>query len=191
MLLEGLTNDRLAVPIHRLQLIPEHEIVAGQPGAHIIMAAFLHADDRGGRFSDSKLGAWYASFEIETAIDETVYHHTRRLALSEAGYHQTIQMRELIAPIRTQFPDIRGLQSVRADLYNPKDYSLSQPFGAALRDAGANGICYDSVRRGGGVNLVVFRPRLLIGHEQGDHYQYQWTGSPNPAVTKLSNVERS
>jgi RES domain len=190
MMLESLTNDRLSIPIQRLQLIPEHAVVFGQPGAHIVMAAFLHADASGGRFTDSKLGAWYASFEIETAIEETVYHHTRRLALSDAGYRQTIQMRELVAPINEQFHDIRGWQREHGELYQSADYSQSQPFGVALRDAGSNGICYDSVRRPGGVNVVVFRPTLLIGHQQGDHYQYQWTGSSNPSVTKLTNVER-
>jgi hypothetical protein len=191
MNLESLTNDRLSIPLQRLQLIPESEGVFGQLGAHIIMAAFLHADARGGRFTDSRLGAWYASFEIDTAIEETVYHHTRRLALSDAGFRQTIQMRELIAPINEQFHDIRGLQHDRAELYLSEDYSRSQPFGAALREAGSNGICYDSVRRSGGINIAVYKPMLLIGHQQGDHYQYQWTGSSDPAVTKLTNVQRS
>ena len=191
MLLESLSNDRLNTAIQRLQLIPDHEIVVGQPGAHIIMAAFLHADANGGRFTDSRLGAWYASFEIETAIDETVHHHTRRLALSDAGYRQTIQMRDLVVTVRGQFHDIRGLQRDRIELYQPDDYSKSQAFGVALREGGSNGICYDSIRRAGGTNLVVYRPRLLLGHEQGDHYQYQWTGSPKPSVVKITNVERT
>jgi hypothetical protein len=189
MLLEGLTNDRLSIPIQRLQLIPEHEVVEGQPGAHIIMAAFLHADERGGRFTDGHLGGWYASFELETAIAETVYHHNRRLALSEAGYQQTIQMRELKLSVSADFDDLRGLQQERSELYRPDDYSQSQPFGVALRKAGSNGICYDSVRRAAGTNLVVFKPPLLLGHTQGDHYQYQWTGVETPTITKLTNVD--
>jgi RES domain-containing protein len=191
MLLESLTNDRLVIPVQRLQLIPDHEMVFGQPGAHIIMAAFLHADPNGGRFTNPSLGAWYASFEIETAIDETVHHHTRRLALSDAGYRQTIQMRDLVVKVHGQFHDVRGLQRDRSELYQPDDYSQSQALGLALREGGSNGICYDSVRRAGGTNLVVYKPRLLLGHEQGDHYQYQWTGAPVPSVVKITNVERS
>jgi len=190
MLLESLTNDRINIPIQRLQLIPDHEIVFGQPGAHIIMASFLHADANGGRFTDSRLGAWYSSFEIETAIEETVHHHNRRLVLSDAGYRQTIQMRELVTMIDEQFHDIRGLQRNRSELYRLDDYSQSQPFGEALRAAGSNGICYDSVRRTGGTNLVVYKPRLLLGHGQGDHYQYQWTGTREPNIVRITNVER-
>jgi RES domain len=190
MLLEGLTNDRLTAPVQRLRLIPEHDMVMGQAGAHIIMAAFLHAHADGGRFTDGHLGAWYSSLELNTALEETIHHHTRRLAFSEAGYHQTIQMRELIAPVDARFHDIRGQQKERSELYRPDDYTRSQPFGVALREAGSNGICYDSVRRAGGTNLVVYRPRLLLGHAQGDHYQYQWTGSPTPSIVKLVAVER-
>lgn len=187
MLLEGLTNDRLSA--QKLALIPVHEVVVGQPGASIIMAAFLHPNPEGGRFSDNALGAWYSSFELQTAIDETIYHHKRRLSRSDAGYNQTIQMRELVAPIHEEFHDIRGQRSVRPDLYLLSDYAHSQPFGVALRGAGSNGVCYDSVRREGGTNLVVYRPPLLVGFLQGDHFQYHWTGSPDPQVVKLTNVD--
>jgi hypothetical protein len=57
-----------------------------------------------------------------------------------------------------------------------------------LRREGANGICYDSVRRGGGVCLAVFRPRLVLNVMQGDHFQYEWTGSETPVVSQLTNV---
>src|SRR5262245_57715056 len=156
MLLEGLTNDRLLAPIERLRRLDPDEIVSGQPGAHIVMAAFLHADDSGGRFTDGRLGAWYCSLDLNTAIEETIHHHTRRLALSEAGFRQTIQMRELIVELNNEFHDLRGLQGERAELYHAEDYSRSQAFGIGLRELGSNGICYDSIRRAGGSNLVVY-----------------------------------
>ncbi|MBV8799281.1 MAG: RES family NAD+ phosphorylase [Alphaproteobacteria bacterium] len=186
--LEMLTNDRLQVPFERLHELPESEWLVGEPNATIVMAAYLHADEAGGRFSDGSLGAWYCSFDLQTAIRETVYHHTRRLSHSAAGYYQTIQMRELRAEVDAKFQDLRGQQDLHPELYSPASYAESQTYGVALRKAGANGICYDSVRRQGGVCLAVFRPKLLLNVTQADHFQYEWTGSETPLVSQLTNI---
>src|SRR5215216_1194791 len=124
-LLESATNDRLAILSRRLPLLPANEIVQG-PGATMVMAAFLHADDAGGRFTDGRLGAWYASFDVDTAIAETVHHSARRLRLSDGAFPSNIQMRELVAGIDCDLIDIRGQQKSRPDLYRPDDYSASQ-----------------------------------------------------------------
>jgi hypothetical protein len=186
--LEMLTNDRLHVPPQRLHELPESEWAIGTPNATVVMAAYLHADEAGGRFTDSALGAWYCSFDQQTAIRETVFHHTRRLSHSKAGYYQTIQMRELRADVDSQFDDLRGRQQELPALYLPASYVESQPYGVALRRSGSNGICYDSVRRARGVCLAVFRPRLVRNVTQGDHFQYEWTGSETPVVSQLTNV---
>jgi hypothetical protein len=186
--LEMLTNDRLHVPLQRLHELPESEWVVGVANANIVMAAFLHADEAGGRFTDGTLGAWYCSFDLQTAIKETVYHHTRRLLHSTAGLYQTIQMRELRADVDARFHDLRGREKELPALYSPMSYAVSQPWGVQLRREGANGICYDSVRHAGGVNLAVFRPRLVLNVTQGDHFQYEWTGSETPVVSQLTNV---
>jgi RES domain-containing protein len=189
LLLETLTNDRVAATLDRLQRLDRREWVLGQPGATLVMAAFCHPAPGGGRFNTDALGAWYCATEIETAIVETVYHHTRRLAHSAAGFRQTIQMRELLSTPAGAFHDLRGLRTRRAELHDPESYAASQPFGEALRRGGADGIVFESVRRNGGTNLVVFRPRLLPPVLQGDHYDYRWTGSPAPTVVKLTNVD--
>src|SRR3546814_16462017 len=95
----------------------------GQYGASMVMAAFLHADPAGGRFTDHRLGAWYAAGDIATAIEETVYHQERRLRASAGGFPNRIQMRELIADLEEMFLDLRGLRSSDAELYHPNDYS--------------------------------------------------------------------
>ena len=186
--LEMLTNDRLHVPLQRLHELPEREWVTGTPNATIVMAAYLHADEAGGRFTDGTLGAWYCSFDLQTAIRETVYHHTRRLSHSKAGFYQTIQMRELRADVDAQFHDLRGQQKELPELYSPVSYTESQPYGVRLRKEGGNGICYGSVRRARGVCLAVFRPRLVLNVTQGDHFQYEWTGNETPVVSQLTNV---
>jgi hypothetical protein len=172
-----------------LTLLAEQDMIFGQPGAHIVMAAFLHSHEGGGRFTGSTLNGWYCAFEIETAIEETVYHHTRRLALSEAGFYQSIQMRELIVDIDGVFHNICGERGERPELYHLTDYSPSQSFGEGLRSEGSNGIRYDSVRREGGTNLVVYRPKLVLGHIQGNHFQYDWTGASRPTVSRLTSVQ--
>jgi hypothetical protein len=194
-LLESVTNDRLAILARRLPLLPDNEIVQG-PGATMVMAAFLHADEAGGRFTDGRLGAWYASFDVDTGIAETVHHSTRRLRLSDGAFPSSIQMRELVAGIDCELIDIRGQQSSRADLYDPDDYGASQPFGVSLRwpssRQGENGIVYDSVRRAGGTNVCVYRPSLIVlPVNQGDHYEYRWDASGQVTVLRLTTIARA
>jgi RES domain-containing protein len=191
-LLESATNDRVAILSRRLQLLPESEIVQG-PGASMVMAAFLHADEAGARFTDGRLGAWYASFEVDTAIAETVYHGTRRLRLSDGAFPSSIQMRELTARIDSVLVDLRGQQKKRPDLYDPHNYKAAQAFGVGLRwpesGAGENGIVFDSVRRAGGTNVCIYRPSLIkLPVTQADHYEYRWDAAGDVTVLKLTNV---
>jgi RES domain-containing protein len=188
LLLESLTDDRVNETLMRLGQLDRSEWLTGQPGATLVMAAFCHPAPGGGRFNSEALGAWYCAAEIETAIAETVYHHTKRLAHSASGFRYVIQMRELVSEIDAEVSDIRGLRERHSDLYDPESYAASQPFGEALRRAGANGIVYASVRRPSGTNLVVYRPSLLPPVIEGDHFDYRWTGGPTPAVLKLTGV---
>ncbi len=192
VLLESVTNDRLAVLSRRLPLLPPNEIAQG-PGATLVMAAFLHADQAGGRFTDGRLGAWYAALDVDTAIAETVHHSTRRLRLSDSAFPSNIQMRELVAGIDCDLVELRGEQQTWPALYDPDDYNAAQAFGIGLRwpssGEGANGIVYDSVRRAGGTNVCVCRPSLIIlPATQADHYEYRWGASGQVSVLKLTTI---
>jgi hypothetical protein len=191
-LLESVTNDRLSMLSRRLPLLPDGEIVQG-PGATLVMAAFLHADEAGGRFTDGRLGAWYASLDVDTAIAETVHHSTRRLRLSDGAFPSSIQMRELIADIDCDLVDIRGARTQRPELYDPDDYTQSRTFGIGLRwpktGAPGNGIIFEAVRRDNGINVCVYRPSLvLLPVIQADHYEYRWNAAGEVSVLKLTNV---
>lgn len=188
LLLESLTNDRVTETLARLSRIDRREWVLDQPGATLVMAAFCHPAPGGGRFNTNALGAWYCAGDVATAIAETVYHHTRRLAHSASGFRHTIQMRELISELSGEFHDLRGLGAAQPDLYDRDDYAASQVLGEALRRSGSNGLLYDSVRRSGGRNAVVFRPSLLPPVLQGDHFDYRWTGRPEPDVVRVTNT---
>ena len=188
--LESLTNDRQTGALGRLAAIPRDAWAIGQPGATMAMAAFLHPSPGGGRFTAAALGAWYAACDLKTAIAETLYHHSRRLRASAGGFPATIQMRELLSTPRAKLHDLRGHQAEHPDLYDPDPahYGAGQRFGEALRAAGADGIAYDSVRRAGGDNIVIFKPRLVMPVTQGDHYAYQWDADGGSIVSRLTTV---
>jgi RES domain len=192
-ILESLTNDRLTVK--RLGLLPDSEIISGPSGsgASMVMAAFLHADELGGRFSDGRLGAWYASFEVETAIAETIYHSTRRLRMSAGGFPNRIQMRELITTADCVLVDVRGTKDSSPELYHDTDYSASQAFAAQLRfrtsELPENGIVFDSVRRANGTNICIFWPsKVPQPVRQGGHFEYQWDAKGDVSVAKITGV---
>ncbi|MFN0022801.1 MAG: RES family NAD+ phosphorylase [Parvularculaceae bacterium] len=190
--LEQLTNGRLQ-PLQRLRALPEGEILTGAT-ATIAMAAFIHCSDHGSRFNDGSLGAWYAATEIETAIAETVYHNERRLRASSGGFPNRIQMRELIVQFDAGFLDLRGLRAAHPELYHPTDYSASQAFGLQRRwpfvSDPVDGIVYDSVRRNGGTNICIFRPKAIhLPVIQGDHFDYVWDAKGRLAdVIRLTSV---
>jgi len=192
--LEMMANPRNQVSAGRLALVPDEGIVTGDT-ANQVMAAFVHCNDDGGRFNDGRLGAWYAALEIETAIEETVHHLTKRLALSEGGFPQQIQMRELIAAINVPLLNLCGTQASHPEFYDLKDYSKSQDFANSIRwpfvKDGEAGIHYDSIRKEGGINICVFKPDALVRPiTQGDHYQYDWDAAGQITVARLTPVER-
>lgn len=197
-LLEAATNDRFALLHSRLGVLPDEEIVTGDT-ASLVMAAFLHSDPAGGRFTDERLGAWYAAFDIDTAIAETLFHSERRLKHSEGAFPTSIQIRELVANIDCELCDIRGKQEELPEVYNPDpaDYGPAQSFATSLRwpaiDGEAeNGLAYDSLRKEGGTNVCIFRPTLVPRPVlQGNHYEYRWGASGQVSVVQITNVSLS
>jgi RES domain len=189
-LLESVTNDRLAVA--RLGVLPDSEIITGPSGAgaSLVMAAFLHANEAGGRFTDSRLGAWYASFELETAFAETIYHNTRRLRFSAGGFPNRLQMRQLVTTIDSDLVDVRGGYP---ELYHDSDYVPSQNFAAQLRyprsGGSENGIVFDSVRRISGTNVCIFWPsKVPLPILQAGHFEYQWNARGAVTVAKMTEI---
>src|SRR5215468_3581168 len=77
--LEGATNDRLLGESGRLPGVTTIELVSGFRLAHIVNAAFTHANPLGGRFNSAGRGAWYAAFEMQTAQAEVAYHRSLQL----------------------------------------------------------------------------------------------------------------
>jgi len=182
--LEGWTNDRISAEVGLLHTIPRDEWVTGRPMASVVMAAFCHPREGGSRFSTGDRGAWYAARAIETAIAESVFHRTAELR--EVGAFETlVQMRVYLADFAARFYDIREAPRAHAALYDPVSYAVSQQFGRDVLESGGNGIVYRSVRHPTGECLACFRPALVRNVRAGGHYEFRWSGRPEPAVRKL------
>lgn len=169
--LEGMTNPRLRDGLGKIQMVPPQRRVAG-PGTTPIMAAFTHLNPEGSRFSPGAFGVYYAAQERRTAIGETVHHREQWLART-AEPPCALEMRCYLADIGGDFHDIRGGWR---ELHDPASYAASQRTAVELRDAGSDGIVYDSVRSPGGHCIGVFYPDRIAATRQGEHLYYHWDG---------------
>jgi hypothetical protein len=177
--LEGWTNDRISGELGLLRAIPPAEWVM----TSVVMAAFCHPRHGGGRFSSGERGAWYAAHTIETALAESIYHRTVELR-EVGGFETRVQMRVYLADFSARFVDVRPRRGDR-ELYDPNSYAPSQRFGQRVLEAGGNGIVYRSVRDPAGECLACFRPALVRNVRAGGHYEFRWSGDPEPSVRKL------
>jgi RES domain-containing protein len=182
--LEGWTNDRISAELGVIGRIPSTKWAVGRAMASVIMAAFCHPDPRGARFNDAQLGAWYAGRALETAHAEVIHRRTREL--EEIGLLDArVQMRQYLADFNAKFHDIRGDEPAFAPLYHPDSYEASQAFALQLGAGGSNGVLYRSVRHPGGECVACFRPRLVINVRMGAHFEYRWSGTRSPMVTRI------
>lgn len=171
---EAFTNDRLRDEVGDLSQVPEEDRISG-PDSSAIMAAFTHLNPEGDRFTDGSYGVFYAGRTLETAIAETRYHRECFLARTEEPA-QEIDMRVYAVDLEADLHDIRGDMAKFATFHDPLDYSASQVLARELREAGSDGIAYDSVRDKGGECTAIFRPRLLSDCRQERHLCYVWDG---------------
>ncbi len=187
--LEGWTNDRIKAQLGKLYALPREQWVVGRPGASQIMASFCHPNPQGGRFNASDLRAWYAAFDLETALAETIYHNGVRL--QEAGMSQArLQFRELRAKLTCQVYDITEVGNKYEDLYQHDSHQHSQKFGEEVRKSGGDGIVYKSVRYEAGQCIVLYKPTLLESVVQGDHFEIEWSEGREPEIYRLSESRR-
>lgn len=173
---EQKTNPRLIENIGALDLVPEDRRVGGL-GASYLMAPFTHVSlDRSTRFSDGSFGVLYVGRQFETALLETIHHHSRFMARTNEAPGWTSQFREIVLDIDARLHDLRTTEGYEKML-EPDDYSASQMLGAALRSSGSGGITYTSVRHDGGECTGLFYPDLAANPRQGRHLDYHWDGA--------------
>jgi hypothetical protein len=181
--LESMTNPRIRDEIGELQLVPKADRVAGV-NASIVMAPFTHLSPQGTRFTDGRFGAYYAAESIDTSIAETRFHRENFLRAT-AQPPIELEMRCYLADVSAVLHDLRRRRDELPDIYDPASYTASQRLGRELREAGSNGLAFDSVRRDGGECVAVFRPRLVQNVRQGVHLRYAWDGSSISQVYEI------
>jgi hypothetical protein len=172
--LESMTNPRLRNEVGELSLVPVADRVGG-PNASVVMAPFTHLSPQGTRFTDGHFGAYYAAESIDTAVAETRFHRENFLRATSQPAME-LEMRCYLADVACELHDLRGRRAELADVYDPASYAASQKLGRELRNAGSNGIAFESVRRDGGQCVAAFRPRLVQNVRQGVHLRYAWDG---------------
>jgi len=185
-MLESMTNPRLREQVGELSLVPVADRVAG-PNASVVMAPFTHLAPQGTRFTDGHFGAYYGAESVETAIAETRFHRENFLRAT-AQPPLELEMRCYLADVASELHDLRGLRAKLGDIYDPASYAVSQKLGRELRNAGSNGIAFDSVRRPGGECVAVFRPRLVQNVRQSVHLRYAWDGTSISRVYEMRAV---
>lgn len=182
--IEAMTNSRLEEEWGQISLVPPEDRISG-PGTTPIMAAFTHPHPHGTRFSTSRFGVYYAAADLDTAIMETVYHRDRFFRDSKSPAVE-IDMRVYYASISAELYDLRELGEQEPWVYDPdpRHYPRTQVLAVSLRENGANGIVFNSVRRPAGECVAIFRPKVISPCHQGEHLAYRWDGN------KITDVYR-
>jgi hypothetical protein len=184
--LESMTNPRIRNEVGELSLVPVADRVSG-PNASVVMAPFTHLSPQGTRFTDGHFGAYYAAESVDTAIAETRFHRENFLRATSQPPME-LEMRCYLADVASELHDLRGLRVTLRDVYDPASYVASQKLGRELRNAGSNGIAFESVRRPGGECVAVFRPRLVQNVRQSVHLRYAWDGNAISEVYEIRVV---
>lgn len=170
-LIEAMTNDRLRDQAGSLQRVAPADRVSG-PGSTAVMAAFTHIG-RASRFTDGSYGVYYCASSLEAAIAETRYHQE---AFWRATCEDSIEvtMRSYINQVVKPMHDVRR----RAALHDPSPatYGRCQQLARDLRQTGAWGLLYRSVRSPGAECVAALRPPAVSLPVQGAHFRYRWDG---------------
>lgn len=178
--LDNATNERLRGERGLLPGIGINELVFGVPNASLINAAFIYAHPQGSRFNGPDRGAWYCSFDVQTALAEVAFH--KSVEYQEIGrFDDSVTYETLLADFTHEFHDVRRDPRFSSCL-DAASYVNSQQLAARLIDKGAVGIVYPSVRRSRGTNLACFRPAVVGNVRRGDAYRLTWSGQPSPEI---------
>ena len=174
---EQKSNPRIMVTIGNLDLVPADRRVGGN-GASYLMAPFTHISmDRPSRFTDGTYGVLYAGNVFETALFETIHHHTRFMARTAEAPGWTSQFREIVLSVSANLHDLRDATAADHPALDPDGYTASQALAASLRSAGSDGLVYPSIRHPGGECVGLFYPDGASEAVQGRHLDYHWDGA--------------
>lgn len=180
--LDNASNQRLLAESDRLPGIGIDELVFGIPHFRVINAAFTYPRPEGSRFNGPERGAWYCSFELETALAEVIFHKTVEYAEINF-FHDSVRYQLYLADFSSEFHDLRLFENQLLYL-DPQSYQDSQLLASQLLEAGSLGLIYPSVRKSDGTNLCCFRPALVGDVRKTDRFELTWSGDKVATITK-------
>ncbi|MGC9198729.1 MAG: RES family NAD+ phosphorylase [Acidobacteriaceae bacterium] len=155
--------------------ISQQELVYGIPNAAIVRNTFEFAGD-GGRFHDSRRGAWYACNILEASMAEVTYHLVKRLKTDREipAIRHKFHYDDWQADFHAEFFQIDATTKFAEYLEPepvPECYAAGQALARSILLKGGNGIVYPSVRFGkGGICVACFRPALVYRPRLADSY---------------------
>jgi hypothetical protein len=171
--LDAATNERKMAERGGNVAISPGELLYGVPEAHIVNAAFTHPGPFGGRFNDSRRGAWYTGVELETSMAEVAFHKRRFLKDARISERLSFDYADFLADFSGQFhflDDADRQQCLQPEPI-PQCYAPSQALANSLLYSGSSCIVYPSVRRLGGTCIACFRPALVFHPRRGKRYK--------------------
>ncbi|WP_229729477.1 RES family NAD+ phosphorylase [Agaricicola taiwanensis] len=182
---EAKFNPRVRDAVGDLVKLPVARRVTG-PGASWVNAPFVHCSMlRPSRFSDGSFGVYYAADREETALAETIHHHSRMMRATAEAPGWTSEFRALIGSIDRDLHDVADMPGV----LDPDRYEASQQLGADLRRVGSDGVTWPSVRHREGRCIGVFWPDVITIPAQGSHFAYHWDGGRVDFIKRLDTGE--
>lgn len=170
--LDAVTNERKIGERGGSTAISPSELLYGVPEAHIVNASFTHPGPHGGRFNDSRRGAWYAGVDLETSIHEVAFHKRRFLKDGRISERLSFDYADFLADFSGQFhflDDSEREQCLQPGPI-PQCYAPSQALANSLLYSGSSGLVYPSVRHAGGTCIDCFRPALVFHPRRGKLY---------------------
>lgn len=181
--LDNATNQRLIAEHGRAIGIGVDELVFGVPNFRMINAAYTYARPEGSRFNSEERGAWYCAFDIDTALDEIIFHKTIEYYEIER-FDDSVLYQNVLADFNSEFHDLRLAKGHTKSLA-ANSYIASQKLATQLLEDGSLGIVYPSVRHAGGTNLACFRPALVGNVRLGKVFELSWKGTSRPIVKTI------
>lgn len=194
--IEGLTNQRLNAEREGLPGLDRRELVFSRRQGDLLVyghthinAAFCYTRKGGNRFNDEDRGAWYAAFDSLTVVEEVGYHRTRELSFISRpnAFDHSARYVELLADFIGDFHDITDEPNHPALNADPAiGYPEGQKLARQLREEGAKGLIYPSVRRPGGTCFVAFDPHIIQNVRPGATWDLVWEGRPEFVVRQVT-----
>lgn len=184
--LDNATNDRLIAENNLLPGIGLEELVGGTYHYRVVNASFCYASPEGSRFNGPDRGAWYAGFDLETAIEEIVFHKSIEYAEIDYDDVDRVFYADFLANFDCEFHDVRSDPEF-AWCLNPDSYSESQLLAKQLLNEGSNGVVYPSVRHKGGECVACFKPALVGNVRRSGELVFQWNGMAKKPTLKNCN----